>query len=163
MKKKLLAFVFLLAAVFAFTACGNGGNVKEVTIDEQKSYVFTASSSVMELTDNTTVADYLTALQEKGEITFEGYTGDYGFFITSVNGIEAQTVESTMNSYKGYSLYIYIDFIKLEGDNAYYGNDQTVCKYKDTTLYQSSYGVSSIPCVKGHTYALVYVYEEMTW
>lgn len=161
MKKKLMALVFVFA-VFAFTACG-GSNVKEVVIDEQKSYVFTASPSVTELTENTSVADYLNALKERGEITFEGYGGDYGYFITSVNGIESKTVESAMNSYKGYFWYLYLDFIRLEGDSAYYGSDQTVCRYKGTTLYQASYGISSIPCVKGHTYALVYVYEEMSW
>lgn len=166
MKKKISALIIavcLVAAICAFAGCDDESNVHKVTIGDQPSYVFTASSSVMELTDTTTVQDYLNALKDKGKITFEGYEGDYGYYITSVNGTEERTISSTPTSYEGYAWNIYIDFIQLEGDDVYYGSDYSTCDYDGTTLYSASYGVSGLPCVEGHVYALVYVYSNMSW
>lgn len=166
MKKKLSALIIavcLVAAICAFAGCGNESNIQKVTIDEQTSYVFTPSSSVMELTDTTTVQDYLNALKDNGEITFEGYESDFGYYITSVNGLKEETISSTASSYEGYAWSIYIDFIQLEGDYAYYGSDYSTCDYNGTTLYLASYGISGLPCIEGHTYALVYVYNNISW
>lgn len=160
MKKKFLAVLFAAVsaiAVLAFAGCKEN-EVKKVKLNDQNSLVFVASSEVMEITDDTSLYDYINALKDKGELTFEGNDSEYGFFITSMDG--TANVEISNAPYEGYSWMIYIDFTALEGDSAVYAGaySDTVYEYENLTLYSADYGLSGIPCVEGHTYAFVYEY-----
>lgn len=153
--KKLLALIITVAsaiAVIAFAGCGSG-NIKKVDINDNESYVFTATSDVMTITDDTTVYDYLIALKNNGEIEIEGSDTGFGYYITSVNGT-AEVISSDYS--EGTSWAVYLDFKTIEGDDGIYANDYSTCEYKGTTLYYASVGVSSLPCIEGHTYALVF-------
>lgn len=157
MKKKLLAL--FVAAVAAVTVCslalaGCSGDVKKINFEDyEHTYVFTASNDVLTITDDTTVKDYLDALVAKGDMTYDGYEGSYGYYITTINGTQEVMSEDYSS---GSSWMIYIDFTTLDGDDGIYASTDTVCLYKGTKLYLASYGVSGIPCVAGHTYAFVF-------
>lgn len=163
MKRKLVATLAAAAVALslaAFAACtepednnltvGNG----ESSIDFNVSLVFVASSDIVEITENTSLKDYLDALVVAGDITYEGYESTYGYYITSVNGI-AEQVSTTGTGSSGYSWMVYTDFTEEDGvtyaDPAYGTYD-----YNGTELASASYGISALPCVEGYTYALVY-------
>ena len=157
MKKLLLLFT---AVLICFTVgCGKTTN-KVVDIDGD-SIIFTATSSVLEIDDDTTLGNYLVALKDAGELTFEGNTGDFGLYITSMNGKANEIISSALNSSEGYSWTVYIDFLDIDG-TPYAGDSETVT-YGEKTLYKASYGVSYIPCLEGHTYAFVYEYYNFSW
>ena len=115
----------------------------------------------MEIKDDTTLEDYIVALRDKGDIMFEGENGDFGLYITSMDGKANEVISSTSNSSEGYSWTVYIDFTVLEG--VIYAGDSETIVYNDITLYKASYGVSAIPCLENHTYAFVYEYYNFTW
>lgn len=155
MKKKLcvvFASAVAAAALFAFAACGEASAEKpekgEPHGNVSLSVAFTANTEVMTLTDSTSLKDYMDALSANGELEFGGQEGEYGFFIQSVYG---KTAEGTA------FWAVYTDLVTIEGDDAVYSNEEWgtySCNGK--TLYSAAYGVSSLPCIEGYTYALVY-------
>ncbi len=117
--------------------------------------VFTATSSIMELTESTSLKDYLDALVEAGDITYEGYESAYGFYITTVYDIKEQ-INYTDTGSSGYSWMVYTDYIEGEDGVQYANPEYGVFYYNGKELASASYGVSYLPCVEGYTYALVY-------
>ena len=156
--KKLFLLLTTVLVCFA-VGCGKTTN-KYIDIDGDN-IIFTATSSVLEIDEDTTLEDYIVALKDAGELTFEGNKGDFGLFITSMNGKANEVISSTLNSSEGYSWTVYIDFLEYE-DVPYAGDNETAT-YKEITLYKANYGVSYIPCLEGHTYAFVYEYYNFTW
>lgn len=158
MKRKLgliVAAVSLAASLSAFAACNKTEGGNSVGGGVSALAVFTASSTVIEFTDTTSVKDYLDALAEKGEISFTGEESTYGFYITSVYGIEEQ-INYTDTGSSGYSWMVYTDYIKGEDGVQYANPEYGVFYYNGKELASASYGVSYLPCVEGYTYALVY-------
>lgn len=168
MKKAIFAALAAAAVCFAaffLPACtegaggGNGdgtipgeGEQTDTSVDFAAYAAFTASDDVLQLTDKTSVKDYIDALAGDGKIDVEGYESTYGYYITSVNGVSESTDESGTS---GYSWMLYTDFTEEDGvtyaDPAY-----GTFEHGDKTLASASYGVSQLPCVEGYTYALVY-------
>ena len=155
MKKLLLIFV---AAMLCFAV---GCGTTKINITDETSIVFVATSSTMEIDGNTTLEDYLVALRDAGDLSFEGDKGDFGLFITSMDGKANEVISSTLNSSEGYSWTVYIDFLTIDG--VIYASDSETLIFNDKTLYKASYGVSAIPCLENHTYAFVYEYYNFTW
>lgn len=162
--KKLTRFITALIAVctlsicLAFSACtknelelGNGtGNYIAKSTDTE--IVFVGTTEVLKEKAGYSVYDYLRALSIKNQLTFDGCDGDYGYYLTSVNG-----KSETVGTNSGSSWNLYISFKTLEGDDAVYagGDYMTEYVYENTTLYSANYGVSGVPYVSGATYALV--------
>lgn len=152
MKNKHLALVLSFIAVvaaFGFTGCKKNlvvtpdGNVEAV--------VFTISDSVTELSEKTSVCDYLLALQN-GEIQIVIKEGSYGACVVSVNGVAEYVAEDRLS---GGSWMVYTDLTTLDGvtySNAEYGTYE----YGEITLNSASYGISGLPAVEGYTFALVF-------
>ena len=158
MKKLLFA---LAAAILVFAVgCGTAG-IKKTEIGDSSSIVIVPDSATLTIDESTTLEDYIAALKDAGKLTFEGSKGDFGLFITSMDGRENEVVSSTAHSSEGYSWTLYIDFLTLDG--VFYAGDGEICDYNGTTLYKASYGISAIPCLEGHTYAFVYEYYNFTW
>lgn len=158
---KIVAATFaacLLAAVFAFAGCGKG-KVKFIAADDGKAQnaVFTATNDVLTLSADTSLADYLNALKDKGELEFTAEDGSYGLFITSVNGVENSTDEGGAH---GWSWTVYTNLTELDGV-IYSTPDYGTYDADGTILNSASYGVSGLPCVEGYVYALVYA--EWSW
>lgn len=153
MKKKLFSLLIALCAVvtLAFAGCGKNLVVLNGADGSVESVVIVVDDSVMELNETTTLAEYLTALDEKGKIDVTLTDSTYGKYITAVNGVEEKTVSAT----NGYSWMVYTDLTELDGvtySNASYGT----FAYKDKTLNSASWGVSTLPAIEGYTYALSY-------
>ena len=88
--------------------------------------------------------DALAALQEKGELRFSYEAGEYGAFLTQINGHTAAgnefwAVYTTLGEYGGVRY----------SDEAY-----GTYHYGETQLASASYGVSSLPLVEGMLYAV---------
>lgn len=156
MKKPLFP---LIALILCFAVGCGKTTVRE--IDDGTDIVFTAASSVLETGGNTTLEDYIVALRDKGDLTFEGENSGFGLFITSMNGKANTVLSSTANSSEGYSWAVYTDFTSFGG--VIYAGDSETAVYKGKTLYKAIYGVSAIPCFENHTYAFVYEYYNFTW
>ncbi|MCD8373471.1 MAG: hypothetical protein LUD27_09270 [Clostridia bacterium] len=167
MKKKFLALIFAAFAAFsvaAFAACDEEDDEEKTTIVfgtegsvvSVQAFAFTATESVLSMDESTSVYDYLSALQEAGMITFEGYESSYGYYITSVNGIEEQSeYNSDYTSGSGWSWMIYTSLYELDGVT-YATNEYGEFSYGGIGMGQASYGVSYLPCVAGYSYALIY-------
>lgn len=126
---------------------GTGDYIAKKTDTE---VVFVGTTEVLKEHDEYSVYDYLRALSLKNQLTFDGYTDDYGYYVTTVNGVTADTAAH-------YYWAFYISFQTLEGDDAIYagGDYMTEYDYEGATLYSANYGVSGVPYVSGATYALV--------
>lgn len=75
----MLMSIFVTATLFS--ACGT---TEPLVIKESDTYiVITVSSEQMELTEETTLVEYMTSLKESGELEFEIKSG----MVSSVNGI----------------------------------------------------------------------------
>ena len=85
MKKCFNAIVSLLLFVAMLALAGCFAKKTPMVIKESDTYiVITVSSEQMELTDTTTLVEYMNALKEDGELDFEMANG----MVSSVNGIE---------------------------------------------------------------------------
>ena len=158
MKKFLVIFT---AVLLCFAVGCRKTEVIRQDIDDNSSIVVTTTSESLKIDESTTLEDYITALKDAGKLTFEGNKGDFGLFITSMDGKANEVISSTANSSEGYSWTVYIDFLTLDG--VIYASDSEVCVYKETLLYKANYGVSAIPCLENHTYAFVYEHYNFTW
>lgn len=130
----------LLSLLPLASACGgetvnNGGkgNVQSV----ENGVVFVASEEVMDITETTTLRQYMDAMAENGGIEYEADNG----MITSVNGIEPQSD----NEY----WFIYTSL----GD--YSNTEWGTYEYEGQTLGSATLGFGDLPCVEGETYALI--------
>lgn len=95
--------------------------------------------------------DALASLAEKGDIRMEGSSSDYGFYLTSVNGMAAD--ES--NYWAVYTTLGTLDDI-VYSDTAY-----GTWEYEGRTLAMAACGVSGLLLVEGEWYALVWTpYEQ---
>ena len=123
-------------------------------------YAFTTDGDTMEITQKSSMYDYMCALKEDGALTFEGTMSEYGFYITSVMGVTSVTVSSTPTSYTGWDWAVYTTITELDGVS-YSGEEYTTID--GVKLYKASYGASGVPCVEGESYALVYELSSMSW
>ena len=143
MKKKLSILSILLVLVFAlctFAACSRG--IAEVTVLKSEGEVLVIRAE--ETKTDVSFGDVLLDLKESGKIEFEATTGDYGLFITSVNGRTATgnefwAVYTTLSKYEG-----------VEYSNTDYGT----YTYGDTVCPSASVGVDGLPMVEGYLYIL---------
>ena len=158
MKRKLgliVAAVCLAASLAAFAACATtDGPESGDGVDYGLAVVFKASSDVMDITESSTMKDYMDALVEDGRLTYEGGESIYGYYISSVCGVAEQTYYGDGYSY-GMSWSVYTDYA-TDDDGVIYATDYQTFDYNGKELWYASYGVSTLPCVEGCTYALVY-------
>ena len=80
--KKLLLTLLTFVLLFSMVACGN--TETHVIKETDEKIIITVSSKQMELTDSTTLLEYMQSLKKDGEFEFEIVSG----MITSINGIE---------------------------------------------------------------------------
>ena len=139
MKRKLLALIVALATItmaFMLTACG------KTKFDKDKNELaITVTDSVMEITAETTLEDYMKKLQSKEEISFKGTVDSvYGLYITEINGVKAGVSEAWM-------LYT----TDAANSNSEWGSYE----YDGKTLGSATLGVSNLIIKNGETYVWV--------
>ena len=139
MKRKLLALIVALATItmaFMLTACG------KTKFDKDKNELaITVTDSVMEITAETILEDYMKKLQSKEEISFKGTVDSvYGLYITEINGVKAGVSEAWM-------LYT----TDAANSNSEWGSYE----YDGKTLGSATLGVSNLIIKNGETYVWV--------
>ena len=144
MKFTSFLLAIFLVVTFTFTACANdtespiGAAVLE---GSDKLAVIEASAT------GGSLEDAMSALKDAGKLTYEGSEGEYGFYLTSVNGY---TPDADNNEY--WAVYTTLgEYDGVEYSNSEYGTYD----YNGKTLSSASYGVSGLPLVEGELYVLV--------
>lgn len=135
-----------LASVMLFSACAEG-----VDIDAARAEVCvnTPTCVVIEVTagdEGKSLYDALAVFAERGELTMDGSWSQYGFYLTSLNGTDAD---------EGHYWAVYTSLEERDGV-AYSDPSYGTWEYEDKQLFGASYGVSGLPLVAGEWYALVY-------
>lgn len=141
------------AAASAVLVCGAlfSACAQDSSIGAAKAEVLASDAErvVIEVTEGDTsksLYDALTVFQEEEKLTFSGSESEYGYYITSVNGVAAAG-----DSYWA----VYTTLGTLDG--ASYSDAQWgTFEYEGKTLASASYGVSGLPLVEGEYYALVW-------
>lgn len=138
--KKLLSLTLTLMTLLStlvLVACSNG---------EVENVVFTADGAKYEITETTTLNDYMNALELDGKLSFTTSSSIYGMFITSVNGVK--------NGIGGNPCWMVYTDDPDYMDTSDWGTKITIDgkTYKSTTL-----GISGVIVKSGMTYVLSYV------
>lgn len=165
MKKLLSAFSAVCALCAALFIAGCAGDSRTPSAGGTEGgysvcFAFTASSDETAITEATSVYDYMRALSVSGKLVYGGEEGDYGFYLTSVFGIEPEIEYSGAGS-KGYGWNFYTTLTSIDG--VAYSSDYSTFNYNGIVMYSASNGVSYTPCVEGASYAFVYEYGEYAW
>ncbi|MBS5842964.1 MAG: hypothetical protein KIC77_05720 [Clostridiales bacterium] len=134
--------VICVIMLFVFAACKNETSSDySVILENMENLVVIEATK----TDGS-LEDALKSLKENGELEYEGSTGDYGFYLTSVNGYipdvqknEYWALYSTLGEYEGVT-YSDTEFGQYE--------------YNGKICAAASYGVSGMPLVEGELYVL---------
>lgn len=139
------AVAALMGCVCALAACAPSekGEVQAELVISDETHV------VIEVTAGDpaySLYDVLTLFVENGEIRMEGSESEYGFYITSVNGTQADT-----ESYWA----VYTTLGTMDGVR-YSDPTYGTWSYEGRELASASYGVSGLPLVTGEVYALVF-------
>lgn len=141
------------AAASAVLVCGAlfSACAQDSSIGAAKAEVLASDAErvVIEVTEGDTsksLYDALTVFQEEEKLTFSGSESEYGYYITSVNGVAAAG-----DSYWA----VYTTLGTLDG-TSYSDAQWGTYEYDGKTLASASYGVSGLPLVEGEYYALVW-------
>ena len=137
-----------LASVMLFSACAEGVDIGAARAEV---CVNTPTCVVVEVTagdEEKSLYDALAVFAERGELTMDGSWSQYGFYLTSLNGTDAD---------EGKQLYwmVYTSLEERDGV-AYSDPSYGTWEYEGKQLFGASYGVSGLPLVAGEWYALVY-------
>lgn len=139
MKKLFTVFAaaFLAVSSAAFAACAP----QTVRIDENSEYiVITPSSKITEITEETSLLDYMAVLKDRGELEYETSESDGMIMITSING-KAQE--------GGCYWMLYTD----DTENV---NDSLTLTYEGKTYSQTLMGCDGVIIKEGLTYIWYY-------
>ena len=134
------------AAASAVLVCGAlfSACAQDSSIGAAKAEVLASDAErvVIEVTEGDTsksLYDALTVFQEEEKLTFSGSESEYGYYITSVNGVAAAG-----DSYWA----VYTTLGTLDG-TSYSDAQWGTYEYDGKTLASASYGVSGLPLVAG--------------
>ena len=135
-----------LASVMLFSACAEGADIGAARAEVR---VNTPACVVIEVTagdEGKSLYDALAVFAERGEFTMDGSWSQYGFYLTSLNGTDAD---------EGHYWAVYTSLEERDGV-AYSDPSYGTWEYEGKQLFGASYGVSGLPLVAGEWYALVY-------
>ncbi len=135
----ILPFIAIISLIFSSCGSESAGSAKILAAED--------GLLVIEATaDGGSLEDALNALSDAGELTYSGSSGDYGLFLTAVNGREA---DLSKNEY--WALYTTLG----ELDGVAYSNEEFGSyDYDGRVCASASYGVSGLIMVEGEIYVL---------
>ena len=147
MKKTRGIAVLIVAAIMAlttivFAACGSKTTQDGVSLLESRNRLV-----VIEATKTGgSLEDALKIFKEAGELDYSGSISEFGLYLTSVNGYEANAsaneywaIYSTLGEYGGVTY-----------SNPEYGTYE----YNGISCASASYGISGMPLVEGELYII---------
>ena len=136
----LLITTIMTVSGLILTACTN---------DEADAKLLENSKTLIVIEANATggsMKDAMAKFKEAGNLDYEGETGEFGFYLTSVNGYtpdaakhEFWAVYTTLGEYEGV-VYSNVDYGTYE--------------YNGKTLASAAYGISGLPLIAGNLYIL---------
>ena len=139
-----------LASVMLFSACAEGADIGAARAEVR---VNTPACVVIEVTagdEGKSLYDALAVFAERGEFTMDGSRSQHGFYLTSLNGTDAD---------EGHYWAVYTSLETLDGV-AYSDPSYGTWAYEGRELSSASYGVSGLPLADGALFALVYTSLE---
>ena len=145
MKTRSRIGILLMVAVMAVS----GGILTACTKDEADAKLLENSQTLVVIEANATggsMKDAMAKLKGAGDLDYEGSEGEFGFYLTSVNGY-------TPNAAKNEFWAVYTTLGEYDGvtySNVEYGTYE----YDGKTLASAAYGISGLPLIKGHLYIL---------
>lgn len=146
MKKLTAIIISALILLTLLTACG-GDPVSATIVSSAKGNGRVCDVVIRAEADGGSLLDALEYLSSEGYLTYDGYESEYGFFVTSLNGVEA---DASANEYFA----IYTTLGEYDGVT-YSSSDFAAYNYNGKTLGSASYGVSGLPMVEGELYVIV--------
>ncbi len=131
-----LAIAISVAAVLGMVACKQSETVKDTEI------ILTVDSSVMADIEGKSLVDYMAALKEKNKLSYEGSVSQYGLYVQSINGREADSKT---------------EWWALYTDDAEFSNEAygTYTASDGATYAMASVGASSVMIKEGKKYVWV--------
>ena len=149
----LVSCILFALCLAGLSACNKGG---ETTAKLEFSSAEQIVMSIEETDGKANAFDALKSLRNQDLISFDYTESTYGAYITSINGVAEQIIESTPNSSKGYSWTLYTSDMK-------YAYEEGAITYGETVCGKSSLGASSLVVKKDAIYIWVYEYYEYSW
>lgn len=136
---KFLSLSLLSICLFIFVSCVDSVSVKAELLEKSDKLVV-----IKAVETGGSLEDALKALKNRGDLDYEGTVGDYGLYLSSLNGYEIKNNEffaiySTLGEYEGVS---YTDEV--------YGTYD----YEGHLCASASYGASGLPLVKDEIYVI---------
>ena len=148
MKSKLYALIAVLIAAMLLSSC-RLTVVRPVVKDGDSggyySVYLTVSAKYYE-GEEMSLAEYMAAVSEAGEFSYEAEASDYGAYLTSVNGRAADEANREF-----WSLYT--------SNETYNGGFGDTYEFGGKTLYPASLGMDGLPVEVGEVVAFIL----MTW
>lgn len=135
-----------LVSVLPFAACAHTADLGAAKVELLMNDATRVVLSVTAGDRAHSLYDALALFAERGVIRMEGSHSEYGFFVTSVNGKDAD--ESNYWA-------VYTTLTELDGvsySDASFGT----WEYEGRVLASASYGVSGLPLEEGELYALIW-------
>lgn len=141
--KNTIAFIVAVVIVALSTllsACGDGDAKVKLLKNDEKLVVIEAIET------SGSLEDALKELKADGKLDYESTTGEYGFYLVSINGYvpdasknEFWSIYTTLGEYEGVS-YSSVEF--------------GVYEYEGNSCASASYGISGLPLIEGEIYVL---------
>lgn len=141
-KTKVFAIILSIILLFSLTACGEDSADSGAKILESSETLVVIEAGAT----GGSLEDAMAALQEAKKLTYGGSESEFGFYLTSVNGREA---DSSANEYWA----VYTTLGEYEGV-VYSNSEYSSLDYNGKTCACASYGVSGLIMVEGEIYVL---------
>lgn len=140
------AAVAALLCIAPLTACMPSAGIGNARAEIRVNGVSYVVIEVLAGDTSRSLYDALAAFAEQGDIRLDGGETEYGFFVTSVNGREANA---------DYYWAVYTTLGTVNG-TAYSDAAYGTWEYDGRTLAMASYGVSGLPLFEDEYYALIW-------
>lgn len=143
MKRAISIIMSAFAVLFILTSCSGSSDTAGAKILKSEEGVLIIEATA----DGGSLEQAMKALSDAGKLTYGGSESEYGFYLTSVNGKEA---DSSANEYWA----VYTTLGEYDGvlySNAEYGTYE----YDGKTCASASYGISGLVMSSGEIYVIV--------
>ena len=136
----VFAVVVLTLSAFALTACGDD------TVKSNATLLASTDTLVVIRAEKTggSVEDAMKQFQTDGKLEYAGEEGQYGWFLTSVNG----------NTLTGNAYWAVYTTLGTYEDVAYSTAEYGTYDYEGTACSYALYGITGLPLVAGNLYVL---------
>ncbi|MBO5045857.1 MAG: hypothetical protein J6C93_03200 [Clostridia bacterium] len=135
-----LSLLCVLLSSTLFFACTAEVGASDVVLHESGERIVVEAKNTVE---GASLFDAMEYFKDRGEIAYEGYTGDYGFYFTSVGDKELKDGEFWA---------IYTSLTQLDG--VAYSDSAFSVVYEGVDCGSALFGVEGLPLIEGAVYII---------